>query len=69
MMMGPQTNQRNVISLPERQTLKVRPDEIAAHDECVVPAVKMLVDRGFTLSEVAEMLRVAADVLDEVERK
>jgi hypothetical protein len=54
----------NVVALSDRRKSRPKIDEAAAHHEFVLPAVKRLVDEGLSIQEVAEILRVAADILD-----
>jgi hypothetical protein len=57
------TDADNVVALSDRRKSKAKMDDATAHEQVVVPAVKRLIDEGFSLNEIAEILRVAAEVL------
>jgi hypothetical protein len=53
-----------VVTLRDRRKPRTKMNEDAAHENFIVPVVKDLICEGFSAGEIAEMLRVAADVLD-----
>jgi hypothetical protein len=58
------TNDEKVVALRGHRKPELQLDQTSGHQRFLVPAVKGLIDEGFSFGEVAEMLRVAADVLD-----
>jgi hypothetical protein len=62
MMKRRKTSDEKVVEIIDHREPRI--DELLAHERFLVPAVEDLLKEGFSATEVAEMLRVAADVLD-----
>jgi hypothetical protein len=53
-----------IVILKGRRKATTKMDQASAHEQILVPAVKDLLRQGFSVAETAEMMRVAADVLE-----
>jgi hypothetical protein len=46
-----------------RRTVVDKPDVSTAHREIMIPAINLMLERGYTMNEIIDILRHAADAL------
>lgn len=61
-------SESSIFNFDDHRKLRPRISESTVHQQFVLPVVERLLDEGFSLIEIAEILRAVADILGDSRR-